>query len=409
MKAISLFTGLGGLDFGFEAGGFETRVALELDPVACRAIKLNRPWGVIEADIATVNSSEILGKAGLRPRESFVLIGGPPCQPFSKSGYWATGDAGRLNDPRAHTLSEYLRVLRDTLPEAFLLENVPGLKFHGKSEGIEAIRREIEEINAQKKTSYRIAVGSLNAAEFGVPQLRERVFVIGSREGIEFKFPSPTHASPDRLEAQGPLEPFHTAWDALGDLPAEPNDEDLRMTGKWADLLATIPEGQNYLWHTRRGDGEEIFGWRRRYWSFMLKLSKRLPSWTIQAQPGPATGPFHWRNRKLSAVELGRLQTFPDGLVYECRRAEIQKLAGNAVPSALAEVLAREIAVQLLGRPRNDKRLELLPKRRDDAPEPEPTALLPKKYEPMIGRHEEHPGTGKGRRALVRAIAAEWD
>ena len=85
----------------------------------------------------------------------------------------------------------------------------------------------------------------------------------------------------------------------------------LTVGGKWADLLPTIPEGQNYLWHTNRGGGSQLFGWRTRYWSFLLKLAKNLPSWTIQAHPGSSIGPFHWRNRKLSVPEMCRLQTFP--------------------------------------------------------------------------------------------------
>ena len=89
-------------------------------------------------------------------------------------------------------------------------------------------------------------------------------------------------------------------------------DEDLAVRGKWADLLPSIPEGSNYLHHTDRGEGMPLFGWRRRYWTFLLKLAKNRPSWTIQAQPGPAVGPFHWSNRRLSVRELSRLQTFPD-------------------------------------------------------------------------------------------------
>jgi DNA (cytosine-5)-methyltransferase 1 len=156
------------------------------------------------------------------------------------------------------------------------------------------------------------------------------------------------------------------------------------MTGKWADLLASIPEGQNYLWHTDRGGGKPLFGWRRRYWSFLLKLAKGRPSWTIQAQPGPATGPFHWRNRKLSAAELSRIQTFPDGLIYDCRHADVQKLIGNAVPSALAEALAREIARQLLGSANSTITLSLVPPRRGDTPDQEPIISIPRKYVSLI-------------------------
>ena len=118
----SLYTGIGGLDFDFEAAGFHTAVAVELDPAACRTIRQNRlGWNVIERDIHDVSSAEILDTAGLQVGKTDVLIGGPPCQPFSKSSYWVNGDAVRLDDPRADTLTAYLRVLRDTRPKAFLL------------------------------------------------------------------------------------------------------------------------------------------------------------------------------------------------------------------------------------------------------------------------------------------------
>lgn len=405
LKALSLFTGVGGLDFGFEAAEFETAVALDIDPICCRTIRLNRHWPVLEGDLAELSPATILDTAGLRPGDADVLLGGPPCQPFSKSGYWATGDAKRLNDPRANTLTQYFDVLSATLPATFLLENVPGLNYRGKNEGIEVICKAVRLINEKHGTNYTLSISSLNAANYGVPQLRERVFVIGSRDGKKFRFPEPTHSLPAQAEGLALLEPFRTTWDAIGDLPAEPNDEDLKMSGKWADLLATIPEGQNYLWHTPRGGGLPLFGWRRRYWSFLLKLSKALPSWTIQAQPGPATGPFHWRNRKLSVTELSRLQTFPDGLVFDCRRAEAQRLIGNAVPSALAEMLAREMAHQLLGREQYATPLTLIPPKRPDVPEPEPLAEVPRKFLALVGGDVEHPGTGRGRRALARELS----
>jgi DNA (cytosine-5)-methyltransferase 1 len=406
LKAISLFSGVGGLDFGFEAAGFETAVALDLDPTACGTMRLNRPWRVIEGDLGGVSSADVLATAQLAPGEADVLIGGPPCQPFSKSGYWASGDASRLDDPRADTLTHFLRVLRDAQPRAFLLENVPGLAYRGKSEGLDTLRRGVDSINRATGSRYSFSWRVLNAADFGVPQLRERLFVIGARDGTVFRFPEPTHAPTVSLLTAGALQPYRTAWDALGDLPAEPNTPELRMTGKWADLLRTIPEGQNYLWHTERGGGEPLFGWRRRYWSFLLKLAKDRPSWTIQAQPGPATGPFHWRNRKLSAAELGRLQTFPDGLMYDCSRSDAQRLIGNAVPSALAEALALEIRRQLLRSARRGAALRLLPPQRANVPPPETIVCVPKKYLALAGEHEAHPGTGKGRRAIARALQA---
>jgi DNA (cytosine-5)-methyltransferase 1 len=400
LNAISLFTGVGGLDFGFEAAGFRTAVALELDRVACSTIRLNRDWPLIEADINDVPSEELLAAASLEPGEADVLIGGPPCQPFSKSGYWSRGDALRLDDPRADTLCAYLRVLRDTRPKAFLLENVGGLAYRGKDEGLRHILDGVDQINREAGTDYLVTWAKLNAADFGVPQFRERVFLIGSRDGREFQMPKPTHGEdPDLLGT----EIYRTAWDAIGDLPASPNDPGLAMGGKWADLLPSIPEGENYLWHTNRGGGEQLFGWRTRYWSFLLKLAKDRPSWTIQAQPGSAIGPFHWRNRKLSAAELCRLQTFPDGLVFDCGRTDVQKMLGNAVPSLLAEVLAHEIKRQLLDVKTRRRPLKLMPPRREPVPPQERVAPIPRRYLDLVADHADHPGEGKGRGARQRA------
>jgi DNA (cytosine-5)-methyltransferase 1 len=398
-KLISLYTGAGGLDLGLEAAGFETAVAIEMDRDAVATLRHNRDWPVLDRDIHDVPSDEILSIAGLRPGDAHLLIGGPPCQPFSKSGYWASGDARRLDDPRASTLEAYLRVLRDTQPRAFLLENVAGLAYRNKDEGLELLRTTIESINRAVGTSYTMSVALLKASEFGVPQDRERVFIIGQRDGLTFRFPEPTHsAGPDRLLG---TEPVHTAWDAIGDLEHD-DGPDLRMTGKWADLLPSIPEGHNYLHHTDRGEGLPLFGWRRRYWSFLLKLSKTMPAWTITAQPGSAIGPFHWKNRRLSMRELARLQTFPDDFEVLGSRPAYQRQLGNAVPSALAEMLGRCIVRQLLNGTTPTDDLRLLPKRRTPVPPAEELVEVPQKYRHLVGEHEPHPGTGQGYGAVAR-------
>ncbi len=397
LKTISLYTGIGGLDFGFEAAGFETAVAVEMNPVACATMRLNRTWPILEGDIHVFSSEAILEAAGLKVGEADVLIGGPPCQPFSKSSYWVNGDSLRLDDPRSDTLAAYLRVLRDTLPKAFLLENVHGLAFTGKDEGLRLLLDGIEDINRKTGAKYKVSWKVLNTAQFGVPQIRERVFLIGSREGKEFVFPQPTHHS-GQSEGLFPdeMEPYRTTWDALGDLPENPDEASLKVGGKWGDLLPTIPEGQNYLWHTNRGGGSPLFGWRTRYWSFLLKLAKNLPSWTIQAQPGSSIGPFHWNNRKLTKQELCRIQTFPDGLIFQCGRTDAQKMIGNAVPSLIGEILGREIKSQLLGQ-KSKGSLKLIPPRRKDCPSPEPLESLPEQYMSLIGDHPAHPGEKRKR------------
>jgi DNA (cytosine-5)-methyltransferase 1 len=406
LKAISLFTGVGGLDFGFEAAGFETAVASDLDRAACETLAINRPWPVLQGPVDDFSSRAILRAGGLSVGEADVLIGGPPCQPFSKSSYWVSGDSKRLDDPRADTLASYLRVLADSLPKTFLLENVAGLAFKGKDEGLQHLLKGIQKINRKTGVRYTVSIAKLNAADFGVPQRRERVFLVGHRDGRQFQFPMPTHAERESSREMG-LQPYRTAWDALGDLSTVDNEGGLSMTGKWAELLPSIPEGENYLWHTPRGGGLPLFGWRTRYWSFLLKLAKSQPSWTIQAQPGSAIGPFHWSNRRLSAAELCRLQTFPDGLRFDCGRTDVQKLVGNAVPSLLAEVLAREIRAQLLEAPITTP-LVLLPPDRGTPPPPEKVRVVSKKFHVLKGDHQDHPGTGLGvrARALVEQGAA---
>lgn len=404
LTAISLFTGAGGLDLGFEAAGFRTAVALEIDSRCCATLRYNRHWPVIEEDIASVSTGDLLRTAALEPGQADVLIGGPPCQPFSKSGFWATGDAKRLEDPRATTLEGYLRVLAEARPRAFLLENVEGLGFKGKDEGLQLIHSRLAAINEAHGTRYRASIATLNAADYGVPQQRKRVLVIGSREGTPFEFPAPTHVASDEATPADHRLRHLTAWDALHDLK-EPEDPEVVLSGKWAGLLPTIPEGNNYLWHTDRGGGEPLFGWRRRYWSFLLKLAKDQPSWTIQAQPGPATGPFHWKNRRLTMREMARLQTFPDQVDILGSIADAQRQLGNAVPSLLAEVLARAIAAQLLGGRRRwpEPVLAIAPAPVESSG-PERLKPIPARYLSLRGSHDAHPGTGKGARAATRDI-----
>ena len=412
-KVVSLFTGAGGMDLGLEAAGFQMGVAVEMNAEAVVTLRANRDWHVLERDIHSVPSDELRREAGAAAGEVDLLVGGPPCQPFSKSGYWHSGDAKRLDDPRATTMHAYLRVLRDLQPAAFLLENVPGLAFSDKDEGLVLIRRTVDEINAEAGTSYRMVAAQLNAASYGVPQTRERVFVIGHREGKEFEFPRPTHALPPRgntgaeVEQQvldlGDLEPPRTAWDAIGHLEQD-DDPELRVRGKWGKLLPTIPEGQNYLFHTERGAGLPIFGWRRRYWSMLLKLAKDRPSWTLTAQPGPAIGPFHWKSRRLSAAELCALQTFPRDYRVLGGVLAAHRQVGNAVPSALAEILGLEIRRQLLGGDAvGAHQVSLLPTRAFRTPPPEPVrAVADPGYLKLVGEHEAHPGTGRGPGARAR-------
>jgi DNA (cytosine-5)-methyltransferase 1 len=402
-RLVSLFTGAGGLDLGLEEAGFRPALSVENDEDARRTLATNRPSWLLSdpSDVHKLRPEEILEQASLKARETALLVAGPPCQPFSKSSYWTIGDAKRLTDPRARTLHAFIKAAGVLLPQALLLENVQGLAYRGKDEGLRLLLDGLESINRRHRTSYKPHVITLNAAEYGVPQIRHRVFIIASIDGAEIVMPAPTHGS--REDQQRSL----TCWDAIGDLDCDTWSSDLNPTGRWAKLLPSIPEGHNYLWHTPRNvGGEPLFGWRTKYWSFLLKLAKDRPSWTIQAAPGPATGPFHWKNRLLSIEELCRLQTFPRRYEIHGGRRSAQRQIGNAVPSAIGELLGLEIRRQLLG-DRVRKTLNLLPTRRSDCPRPERRRLVPREYLQLRAQHADHPGTGYGPGAQRRERGGE--
>lgn len=400
---VSLFTGAGGLDVGLEAAGFRPVLCVESDRECRLTIEENRSeWPVHEdGNVLKLDVDEVAAELKDEHGEIDLLAGGPPCQPFSKSGYWVNGASARLTDPRAKTLDAYFDLLAAIRPRTFLLENVSGFASHGKEGGLEHILRLTRKINRKTGCRYRPRVLDLNAADFGVPQRRRRLFVVASRSGETLKPPACTHM----VSTSGGVRPYVTAWDAIGDLDGTQWPEELQATGYWADLLPSIPEGSNYLWLTDRGGGEPLFGWRTRYWSFLLKLAKCLPSWTLQADPGPATGPFHWRSRQLSIRELARLQTFPDTYAFgSCRRIAVRQI-GNAVPPLLAEVIGRALQAQVFAHPWDDEPTLAMPSRQD-CPEPERVSEVPAKYNALSGEHAAHPGAGKGPRAS-RSVAAQ--
>jgi DNA (cytosine-5)-methyltransferase 1 len=399
-RSVSLYTGAGGLDLGLEAAGFRPALCVELDDDARQTLAKNRPrWCLSDpGNIHSLKSEDLLEQSSLKPREAALLVGGPPCQPFSKSSYWTNGDAGRLADPRSHTLRAFVDAVRAILPRALILENVQGLAYRGKDEGLRLLVNGLRRINDACGTAYSPQVISLNAADYGVPQIRHRVFVIASIEGLQLSMPDRTHGTDNGQNA------WLTSWDAIGHLDTDTWSPELDPTGRWARLLPSIPEGHNYMWHTPRNvdhGGEPLFGWRTKYWSFLLKLAKSRPSWTIQAEPGPATGPFHWKSRLLSVEELCRLQTFPRSYRICGDRRSAQRQVGNAVPSAIGELLGLEIRRQWFGE-RVRKILTLIPRPRTDCPKAERRRPVPSDYLELRDQHEDHPGTGHGPRAQRR-------
>jgi len=361
MDAISLFSGAGGLDLGCEAAGFETVAVVEADETARETILANRskffPRLTDEAvftDILQADPRDLLERCGLEPEEAALLHGGPPCTPFSKSGYWlAYKRAGE--DPRASLLDEYVRMLRGIKPQAFLMENVYGLAYRNQNRAV------LERfLRAARRAGYVVDFRIILAADLGIPQLRQRLFCVGirrdlipgSQRGWEFQWPEPTHSGPHETRTGWDKDlPLHvSAGQALASLadglnPPEPEEI---VKGTYAGALRSIPPGENYLfWTAERGHKKPRFKWRSRYWSFLLKLHPDKPSPTIQGQPGPWVGPFHWDNRRLRVAEVKRLMTFPDSFTVLGSRREQQLQLGNAVPPQFGAAVATAVADEL--------------------------------------------------------------
>lgn len=367
LPVVSLFSGAGGLDLAVERADAEpltssdtgngllrVSVATDYNDPALETLRANfQGVKTLTGDIRTVSSEEILATAGLRPMEPVLVIGGPPCTPFSKSGFWLE-QKRESRDPNASLLDEYVRVVRETKPEAFILENVQGLTYKTHKAQFDRLLKGLGELG------YNPQWQVLLAADYGVPQLRRRVFVVGRRDGEKFEFPEPTHSGwteHTRIFDTSKL-PHVTAAQAFAGLPQRlhtPDDE--IVDGTYGELAAEVPPGQNYLWHTERYDGRNHFEWRSRYWTFLLRLDPNRPSTTVQAQPGPWVGPFHWENvrtasgaeraRRLRVDEMIRLMSFPDNFKFGGSRVDTQRQLGNAVPMELGKVVVRALMTQL--------------------------------------------------------------
>ena len=365
LPVVSLFSGAGGLDLAVEradasplesgdrgTGLARVVVATDYNEPALRTLARNFPHTQsIHGDIRLLDSEDLLARGGLRRSDPVLLVGGPPCTPFSKSGFWIE-EKRESRDPNASLLDEYVRIVRETRPEAFILENVQGLTYKTHKAQFDRLLASLTELGYNPQ--WRV----LLAADYGVPQLRRRVFVVGRRDGREFVFPEATHSgwSEHTRVFDTTKIPHVTASQAFATLPrfAEPDEF---VGGHYGLLAAEVPPGQNYLWHTSRYGGRDEFDWRSRYWTFLLRLDPNRPSSTIQAQPGPYVGPFHWENgldeqgvpraRRLRVPEILRLMSFPDDFAVPQKRADVQRQLGNAVPLELGKAVARALLEQL--------------------------------------------------------------
>lgn len=328
---LSLFSGCGGLDLGFKKAGFHTILATDVWDTACRSLELNNAADkVVCGDVRNIDFTTFDGKVD-------VIIGGPPCPPYSQTRHYLTEKVGGFQDEKAgFAVPEYFRAIKEVKPKIFLFENVDGFTFKTYKEPMEFLKEQSELLG------YNITYKVINAANYGVPQTRKRFICVGiKKEFGTFEFPEETHSK----KAVEGKKPWVTCKEVLYDLDDITEEEMFQRPGsKDYDLLTQIPPGDNYLFFTeKRGCKTPLFKWKSRYWTFLLKLSPDRPSWTIQASFSNNQGPFHWRNRFLRISEIKRIQTFDDNYNLYGDMKEQWRQIGNAVPTKLAYVLANEI------------------------------------------------------------------
>jgi DNA (cytosine-5)-methyltransferase 1 len=346
--AISLFSGAGGLDIASFMAGVPVVASTDFDSDCIQTLRQNEQFDgttIIEGDLHEIERKVFKDIAKKQKGKKTIVIGGAPCQPFSKAGYWVGNDTRRgINDPRATLVDEYLRVVTDVSPDGFVFENVESL-LHPTNKSI--VSKFLEIVT---KLGYKYVVVRANALDYGVPQKRKRIFIIGTKGDFKGDAPAKTHCAAEAADSTG-LKPFVTVGEVISDFGGDEFFEESEVTkgGTYHDDLRQVPPGMNYkaltAWY---GYENPKFVADKRFWSFLLKLSPTEPSWTITAQPGPWVGPFHWDNRRLRAPEIAAIQSFPKGYKFFGNRRSVQKQIGNAVPPLMGKAMIEFVKESLL-------------------------------------------------------------
>jgi DNA (cytosine-5)-methyltransferase 1 len=337
VNSICFFSGAGGLDIGSQLAGANVISSMDFDKDSVATLKSNKCFNHtvhFYKNIEEMNASDYSDILSKNKSDKLILLGGPPCQPFSKAGYWKKHE-NRLGskDPR-NMIGQYLRMIEEINPDGFILENVESL-LHPKN--IEAVQK-LEE--AIENLGYNYIKYRANSADFGVPQKRKRVFFIASKKEIKGE-PVKTHGTEKEILIENSLLPYERVIDWIGKYDSFKYSDDYDSTnGKYYNDLLSVPPGQNYIALTeKRGYPNPKFIAGKRYWSFLLKLHPNLPSWTIISSPGHWEGPFHWTGRRLRLKELAGIQTFPEDYNFVGSRRSVQKQIGNAVPPLMGKAI----------------------------------------------------------------------
>ena len=339
VKCLSLFAGIGGFEVGMAPVGFRFTNTLEWDENCCKTLNTNQQFtGALEDDIKPIDIM-LTAPEDFSSEEVDYIVGGPPCQSFSAAGRRAGGVAG-TSDTRGTLFWYYCQYVKHFQPKAFVFENVRGILSSKQGEDFKIICASFEEVG------YRLYWRVLNAADFGVPQQRERVFLVGIRKDIpvEFRFPRPTHG-PDSPEKR----PYVTVREAIADITDE-NEVVSPYGGKYGHLIPDIPAGENYRFYTEEmGHPQPLFAWRSKFSNFLYKMDPDDICKTIIAYQGRYDGPFHWHNRKCTVDELKRMQGFPKDYSIPQTYVEGVKQVGNSVCPPVAHQIGLALRYQIEG------------------------------------------------------------
>lgn len=332
VQALSFFSGCGGLDIGAQMAGVKILTSLDFDKDAVNTLSHNKFFAHTKhqcADIRDVKGKDYSSVIKQNNPEKLILVGGPPCQPFSKAGYWKTL-AQRLgpDDPR-NMIGSYLNIIDEIRPDGFILENVESILHPSNIQAIYDLQEVLDTMG------YKYVIQRVNAADYGVPQRRKRVFVIASKKKIK-ELPIPT-CSEDPSNTN--LRPYERVIDWIGVYDSNKYATELdSIEGRYFQHIPLVPPGTNYIsLSSRRGYTEPYFTAGTRYWTFLLKLHPLQTSWTIISSPGHWEGPFHWNNRRLRSEEIAAIQTFPTDYQILGSPRVIHKQVGNAVPCILGK------------------------------------------------------------------------
>lgn len=358
IKIIDLFSGVGGLTYGFfHNEHFDVLAANEILPNMAKAYELNHSGvKVYTDDIKNFNFDRVSKDLGISNDEVDIIVGGPPCQAYSTVG------KRLIDDPRGKLFQEYYRVLKEFNPKMFIFENVKGLLSMQKGELLKTIIALFESLGYQVK--YKV----LNAADYGAPQVRERVVIVGTKLKSKFEYPKPTHFNPEKGNLDSGLKPYITLGEAIGDLPfiesnqesfeyaSEPLNEFQKIMRKNSKklidhsspknndqlikIMEMLPDGGSPM------DLPEELRPKSGFGNTYCKLWWDRPSTTITrnlSTPSSSRCVHPKAPRPLTTREGARLQGFPDDYMFYGSRGDKNLQIGNAVPTFLSKALAKSI------------------------------------------------------------------